>query len=91
VGVIVSARSDATAPISIASVPSAIISPAPGPRCRRRARARVPGSITSFVRPSVRSSVARGRSGPGELRDLDLAPCFCASVSVSPPRPAPDR
>ena len=70
----------------MASTPSAISSPAPGRRCRRRARARSSGSMMSLVTPSVRSDRdGAARRGPRETcATATSRPCFCASVSVSP-------
>ena len=54
----------AVAPISIASTPSAISSPAPGPTMPTPRMRSVSGSRISFVRPSVRSSVIARPEAP---------------------------
>ena len=63
-GWMVSLRSVAVAPISIASTPSAISSPAPGPTRPTPSTRSVSGSRISFVRPSVRSSVIARPDAP---------------------------
>src|SRR5207249_1962825 len=80
-----SLRSVAFAPISMPRTPSAISSPAPGPTRPTPSSRSVSGSSTSFVRPSVRSSViARPEAPHGNLAITTPRLSFAACVSVSP-------
>ena len=87
----VSAMSFARAAISMASVPSAISSPAPAPTMPTPSTRSVAGSMTSFGHAfgAIESHRAPG-CGPGELRNLDLA-IFLLRLSFGQTRPCDFR
>ena len=78
-------RSSATAPISIASAPSEIRSPAPFATMWRPSSSPVFASITVFAKPSVSlTDSARPSAANGNLPTLTVRPFAFASSSVSP-------
>ena len=73
------------APISMASTPSAMSSPAPGPAAPIPSTARVSGSHRSFVTPSVRPKVsARPEAAHGKRVTFTGRFSAAACVSVRP-------
>ena len=81
----VSSRSAATAPISIARTPSAISSPAPGPVIPMPRTLPESGSRISLVRPSsLPMVVARPDAAQGNRVTVTLRPASFAPVSVRP-------